>query len=324
MKTVRQDQLFWATIIFALPIIGALVPQAVVYVLVPRDYAAQMLRDTFAVILSPGSKPEVVGAMYLVAIASTITLVTCAISLVFCVSWLAKEGSKIFDNSLRRSVWATAVTIPLVFSMLAYGLNGLVDDAVTRALFDRAGLLTINWPYAFDWDAKALGFLVYTSFAEASLVIAVATLVSTHPSREPRARDSEQNSKKATVIDTILFLTTAVLVAAMITARFRFDVGVAAIGPLSKANTHNISFVEYQSVSSSILTYWATVLSLSLACIYLPGTLRLTFVQGSVTASKFEKILTLNKDNLMRLVRLGAVLSPPIINKLIQTFTATN
>jgi hypothetical protein len=310
-RCLFDRRLGWGVLIFFLPIVAALAPMGAAWLLVPRGSAAAQLLAGLVIPIPPGDRPEVAAAMYSVAVAATITIASCAISLAYSLSYLLGRTSHKLERR-RQLVILLSVLVVAVLLFFAWYSPGFIDDELTRKLFCKTRLTSINPPWAFDWDAKILGFLVYTSFAQAALAVAVASVASEDLHKTPPAEQQDKSkiepSEEEIVMRATLFLTATVLVSAMITAKFRFAVGLAAIGP-----AQNAAYIQYNVVSSSVAAYWAAVLSLSLAFIYVPSALRANFVrEGNI-----GPFLISNRDNLMRLLRFGAILAPPIINKLI-------
>ena len=72
----------------------------------------------------------------------------------------------------------------------------------------------------------------------------------------------------------------------------------------------------------AVMAYWATVLSLCLALIYLPGAYLLTYGSGNKSAFILSPVLNPTHENFMRLLKLAAILSPPVINKLVEVISS--
>ena len=71
------------------------------------------------------------------------------------------------------------------------------------------------------------------------------------------------------------------------------------------------------------MAYWATVLSLCLALIYLPGAYLLASDSGKASTFVLGQIFAPTEENFMRLLKLAAILSPPVINKLVDVISTS-
>lgn len=163
--------------------------------------------------------------------------------------------------------------------------------------------------------------MIYGAYGIAALTVAIAAAARL----SFRGAKAHESPPTDTVLRVVLYLMTAVLITAMITARLRFDVGQAALGPAPTKELTNAAYAAYQTIASSVMAYWATVLSLGLAFIYLPGALLIDFAAaGGSSSVKIEEFFQFNQENFMRLIRVAAIASPPIINKLIEAFASAS
>ena len=99
----------------------------------------------------------------------------------------------------------------------------------------------------------------------------------------------------------------------MITAKFRFGLGLATLNPSTPANGVSPAYTEYQVTANAIASYMAAVQSVFLALLYVPGTMLL---------SPKALIIELNGENFARLAKLFAIFSPPIVTKLVDVFSS--
>jgi hypothetical protein len=329
----RPSQFAKPILLYALPLIGLALALGTIDLIVPRD---ELSIDTILAPIkaaTPKFGAEVVAAFYHMAVAAAWASAICAISLWWCLRWIFGEGYRELTAQERPFFWSGlvfAVGLPLVF--LAWHKaddcrHFAIDDCVTSELFkqtiQRARVYKAT--FAFGWDSDLLACLVFTTYLIASLTVAVA--VGTAPLGGKNDRSSGHSSLQAleqrtSILNTVLFLTTAVLILAMLAAKFRFDVGLATLVPAPTKEAPNLPFAAYQAVATAIMTYWATVLSLCLALIYLPGSYLLTYGSGNKSAFILSPILTPTHENFMRLLKLAAILSPPVINKLIEVISS--
>lgn len=337
-----RSNIRYCLFLFALPVLAAMLPQLWVDMLVPRDqietylYGLGNARTAFP--------PAVIPSLYHYAIAASCTIVACGASLWYSATTLRSTIARDFERWPPYIIWLIGAA--LAIALLCVVFNGVVDDKTTKLLFERSGVTTIRpsvgligWefkpPIAFNWDGRILGFSVYLAFTVAALTCAVAATtapaipvapavpalsegaVSPTPQKGPA-------SERMAIIRISLFLATAVMLAAMITAKLRFDVGLAAMGAPTKGAAANVPYEIYQSVANAISAYWSVVLSLALAALYVPPAMVLNppYVWEKGEHDKDINWFSLNHEGTTKILRLMAILSPPIVNQIITTMTA--
>jgi hypothetical protein len=313
-----------------LPLIGLALALGTIDLIVPRDQASI---DT---VLAPikAAKPqfgaEVIAAFYHMAVAAAWASAICAISLWWCLRWIFGQGYRELTAQERPFFWGGlvfAIGFPLIF-LLGRDPNDCrhfaIDDCVTSALFQQTIQRVYTAKFAFVWDSDLLACLVFTTYLVSSLTVAVA--VGTAPLGENdqshRPSSLQTIEQRTSVLNSVLFLTTAILILAMLAAKFRFDVGLATLGAAPTKEVPNWPFAAYQAVAMAVMAYWATVLSLCLALIYLPGSYLLTYGSGNKSAFILSPVLNPTHENFMRLLKLAAILSPPVINKLVEVISS--
>jgi hypothetical protein len=334
MGESEQRRILRGIALFLVPIVGALVPLILVDVLVPRSESQAVQLTQKIAITTTTLMAEVGAAFYYVAVSAAITIIICAATIWCCCDWLFKSGLKEATARERGWIWlgitlAVAFPIGLLFFQILFSdgcSKFAIDDCVTKALFTNTIHKLYPRPqfFAMNQDANFMACLVFMSY-----LIAVVTNSTAAASAYPvkaHARDRNKRavdvSERANILNLVLFLIAGVLVAAMVTAKFRFDVGLATLGPPPTPKAPNAAYQAYQTLASAIMAYWASVLSICLALIYLPS----AYVLNRKTTDSSERGLTsffsLNRENGLRLLKAAAIVSPPIINKLIEIFAA--
>lgn len=113
------------------------------------------------------------------------------------------------------------------------------------------------------------------------------------------------------IVRSTLLATSVVLVGALVASKLRLDTGALMFGA-----ANGPAAIAFQTVANAVMNYWAAVLSIGLAFIYGPPALllygRLAAMTGGDTGARPES-KWLTSENVMRVVRLLAVLAPPIV-----------
>jgi hypothetical protein len=326
----RPSQFPKLIFLFALPLVGLALALIPVDLLVPRTPAA--IEKVVAVIKEADRKfgASAMAASYYVGIAASLAWAACAVTLWWCLTWIFAQGRRELTPSERRFFWGGlifAFAIPIGF--LAGHKPDVcehftIDDCVTIALFKNTINVAQDARFAFKWDADVLGWPVFTTYLISSLTVALAA-GTTPPTDKAQvgARASHLTiDDRTNTLNTVLFLMTAVLLAALLAAKLRFDVGLATLGAPPTKEAPNAAFAAYQAIASAVTAYWATVLSLCLALVYLPGAYLLATHSDQKPSLILATVFTPSNENFMRLLKLAAILSPPIINKLIELISA--
>lgn len=321
----------YCIVLAALPVVAALLPQLSVELLVPRDMIAAFLPEHAGAPKLFSSR--VVAALYHYAIAATCTVVAAIVCLWYSAKTLrtelAGEGGRLRGHVVLLLIAAFGLASICLFD------TGAVDDTTTRYLFERSGVtgirpgldwfgLTFSSSLPFKWDGRVLGFATYLAFAVAAVTCATAATtappVPSTDTGEPVANGPAQ--QRMTIVRTSLFLATAVLLVSMVTAKLRFDVGLAAIGAPAKDAPPTDAYAAYEAVANAINSYWSVVLSLALAALYVPPALALyppyLWEKGQQGGTEWFALTT---ENVTRGLRLLAILSPPVIAQAIKGFT---
>jgi hypothetical protein len=302
-------------LLFVMPIVGAVLPLITVDLIVPRTKAIDLLP---AIVTTSKAGAATMAAFYHVAISAAITIILCLVS----IGWSGFRLNEILTTlkTQPEKRWfkiaiAVAIVLPVGLLALQFLLPPslaeklALDDEVTRLLFDRTIRKDDPKSTAMRYDAPIVGCFVFVAF-----LLATATVAATTASKTQTA-PAKPDDKSGSVLNTALFLTAGVLVAAMVTAKFRFDVGLSMMGDIPTPTVKNPAYSAFQVVASAIMAYWAAVLSLCLALIYVPSA---TILNGGTSA--LADLFTFNRENGVRLLKLAAIVSPPVINKLIETF----
>lgn len=314
---VGHSNIAYCVLLAALPVLAALLPQLWVFLLVPRDDIAEYLPAALS--MHNALSPAVISRLYIYAIAASCTVVIAIASLWY--SWTTlKETFSEKDGRLPRHI---VVLLVLAFALACAAFYvDVIDDKTVHRLFDQSGVTKIQptlifglmSPLPFNWDGRVLGFFVYLAFSVAAVTCAAAaTTAPTH--NTPRAAKSIPNGpakRRVEIVRISLFLTTGVLLAAMVTAKLRFDVALATFGDLEAGVHHS-----YTMVAAAITSYWSVVLSLALAALYVPPTLALYPPYLWETRQDHLPWFSFNSENLMRVLRLVAIISPPLVAQVI-------
>jgi hypothetical protein len=327
----RSSQFLKPILLFALPLIGLALAVIAVDWIVPRERDA--IEKAFALIKT--SKPtfgaSAMAAFYYVGIAASLAWAACAVTLWWCLNWLFTEGKRELTTDQRRLFWGGltfALVVPIVFLALHDPSNCrhfTIDDCVTIALFEHTVQIAHPTRFAFRWDADVLGWPVFTTYLVSTLTVAVAAGMPPPPEKDHASARSTHltTEQRSNTLNMVLFLTTAVLLCVLLAAKLRFDVGLATLGAAPTKDAPNLPFAAYETIASAVMAYWATVLSLCLALVYVPGAYLLATESGTKPPLLLTTIFTPSHQNFMRLLKLAAILSPPIINKLIELLSAS-
>jgi hypothetical protein len=305
-------------ILFALPLLGAAATMTAAQIYVSHDDAVCHLSNI--VRSTPTLSGRSIAASYYLAVANTMLVLVCAAALIITVRWMVLSSSAYFSDQVSRYLWGVIV-LSLAIASLSFVIPGAVDDNVARTLFaftyQRAvGVVPSVWCHyqmgpdddislsglQLGWDARWLGFLVFSSYL---ISAAIAAFVA---GSWPAPRPQQQADERLSVLNAILFSMAAILVVATITAKSRFELGLATLNPGTPG------YAEYQVTGNAIASYMAAVQTIFLALLYLPSAMLL---------SPSTLIAQLNEANLGRLAKLLAIFSPPIVTKLIDVFAST-
>jgi hypothetical protein len=327
----------WNTIrgavLYAIPVVGACLPLFIVDQLSPSGHP-----DVIAKIATSDVNfgADAAAAIYYVSISYAVTVVV-AFGAIWCFAqWLRCTGLPEATPQERRWIWlgiGIAIAIPVLFlvwhgapSSVSHEASSIctkINDCLTKKLFEhtiyRTGIAT---SFAMRHDVNVMAALVFMAFLLA--VTAVSTSTGTCKAitaREPNASEEvlkQSANERMSVVNMALFLMAALLVSAIVTAKFRFDIGLATLPPSPKGEI-SAAIKAYHSLSSAIMTYWASILSLSLALIYLPSAYLLTLRPMAAGLGGLPRFFELNRESGLRLLKLAAIISPPIVNQLIET-----
>jgi DMSO reductase anchor subunit len=195
-----------------------------------------------------------------------------------------------------------------------------IDDCVTGTLFQFTIKRVYPAKFTFVWDADFFACMVFVSYLLGAVIVAITA--GTAPSNALSASKTEEQFNRVKILNTVLFSTTAVLLVSMVTAKLRFDVGLATLGAPVIDKNPNLAFLAYQTTVSAIMAYWATVLSLSLALIYLPSFYLLSRSTDIKLVGPISSLFAPDGANFSTFLKAAAIISPPIINKLIELLGA--
>lgn len=324
------SNIVFCVILSALPVAAALLPQIWVEFLVPRNSMAEFIKE-WPQTTSPKT-PKTVVALYHYAVAAAFTVAAAVASLWYSLSML--RGPLANKDRRMPSHVKLLLVAALAIASLCLISRGVVDDTTTVTLFKRAGLASvhpeislffINIPSAspFDWDGRILGFATYLAFAVAAVTCAAAATSAPNvpPRRPATAEDKGPAIQRMTIVRTSLFFATGVLLVSMVTAKIRFDVGLAALGGIESGSE---PAKIYADVANAINAYWSVVLSLALAALYVPPAVALyppyLWEMGEAGSDK-DEWFGFSKENITRVLRLAAIVSPPVIAQVIKVFT---
>jgi hypothetical protein len=321
----QPSQISKPFLLYALPLLALALCLATIDTVVPRDPVA--IDQTIARIKNakPTFGAEVMAAFYHMAIAGAFAAAICVVNLCWCLGWLFCRGYKELTINERRLFWSGlifAIVIPLIF-LAAHKptecTRFAIDDCMASALFKNTIQIAHPARFAFAWDADLMACLVFITYLISILTVSVAAGTTPVPGKDqPNGEATLTIEQRMNVLNSVLFLTTAVLISAMLAAKLRFDVGLATLGAAPTKEAPNLAFVAYQTVASAIMAYWAAALSLCLAFIYLPGAYLLARDSGGGSTFILGPIFAPTQENFIRLLKLAAILSPPVINKLIE------
>jgi hypothetical protein len=323
---VTQRVAFRCRVLFSLPIVGAGITLGIIDLIVPREQAASVLAKIAAAPVTLGA--DVIAAYYHLALAAVLVIVVCLTSIWWSLNWLITDGLKMLRANERSLLWggvAIAIAMPILLLLTQLTLlpdcsKLAIDDCVTSTLFQFTIKRVYLAKFAFVWDADSLACIVFVAYLLGAVI--VATTVGTASSSPLSAGRTEEQFDRMKVLNTVLFLTTVVLLAAMITAKSRFNVGLATLGAPVIDKSPNLAFLAYQTTASAIMAYWATVLSLSLALIYLPGVYLLSRSSDFKVAGPLASLFGPGGPNFSTLLKAAAIISPPVINKLTELLSA--
>jgi hypothetical protein len=323
-SALERDRILVGIGVFIIPLfLGLVLSLVAVDLFVPRDQ--DTIRQFAAKITGPSFGARAAAALYHLAVAATITTIACAVSIWFCGRSITSLLTGFTPAERRWTVFgvAVAIAVPLTLLVLQLTLSGDcstywgnwvgVDDCVAKELFNRTILAKYApKPYfAVNHDWQFLTCVIFIAYLLAGSGAAAAA------SRVP-ATEADR-ARLLNILNVTLFLMAAVLVAAVITAKFRFDVGLATLDKMV-GDKSNPAFAEYEALASGITTYWAAVGSLWLALIYLPGAYFLHRGDPATGGHDFLLVFTSNREIGLRFLKIAAIISPAVVGKLIETF----
>src|SRR5262245_51522300 len=172
-------------------------------------------------------------SFYYVGIAAALAAAACLLSLWWCFSWIHAHGYRELTPGERPFFWggvAFAIVVPIIF--LA-GHNPkdciyfAIDDCVTVELFQQTVRRALPTRFAFAWDADVLAWLVFTAYLVSALTVAVTVGTAPPPATTSGKAKPLTIEQRTSVLNAVLFFATAVLLAALLAAKLRFDVGLA-------------------------------------------------------------------------------------------------
>jgi hypothetical protein len=295
-------------------------------IIVPRDRHAEFVQQIVKGKVTFGA--EVGAAFYYVAVSTALVVVLCLACLGYCIQWLAQTYSSFSPERKKWTIAGIVAAIALPLAVLSVQLKFApgcdrigIDDCVTNALLEatitRQELHHQKF-FSMRNDSNILSCIVFVTYLIATLTIAVAAS-SLPPDPKQPPSNAPEIGQRISLLNTILLLTSAVLVSGLITAKFRFDVGLATL-VVESVDKPGASIAAYKTIASAITAYWATVLSMWLALMYLPGSALLNGYIGQDGKPDMTKMFELTRENGIRLIKLAAILSPPLVNKLIEVF----
>ena len=316
-------------LLYALPLIGAGVVLGITDLVVPRDqvWAEAALTNVSTGIVTFGA--DVMAAFYYTSAAGAFSFVACAASLTWCLIWIVRFGYPTLNPQERVLFWfglAFAIGFPLIVLTVQYwhwywSSSSLcnrtgIDDCVTGILFNLTIKRVYHARFAFSMDTNVLACLVFVTYLISTLTVTLVV------PRRGEDQSSLRLDDRARALNTILFLTTAVLIAAMLTVKLRFDIGLATLGPPLIDKVANPPSIAYQTVAAAIMTFWATFLSVCLALIYLPGAYFLLVRASSEPTDPGKRPFIPIEMNVIQVLKIAAIFSPPIINKMVEIISA--
>jgi hypothetical protein len=301
--------------LFMLPIAGALLTILAAQMYVSHDDAICHLLEIKKA--TPTLSGRTIAASYYLTCATAVLFLICCANFSIAVNELYRS------NYLPRRSPGLVPIIVVATLALAIGCSfvpGAVDDNVVRTLFAISYGAAVGNPipecsgnniapagFVLGHDAKFYGVLVFASYMISAA--AGAVVVATSPGRPTEA----DTSRRISSLNRLLFSTAAVLVAAIITTKFRFDLGLAALGTPPSDSSPNVGYVEYQAVANAISAYMAIIQSVFLALLYVPSTMLL---------SPQVLVFEFSEANFFRLAKVLAIFSPPLVSKLMDVFSS--
>jgi hypothetical protein len=224
--------------LFLIPLLGVAITVSAVDLIVPRGRSAEFVQKIEGPFVFGA---DVGAAFYYLALATALLVILCAFCLWYCIQWLAKTYYS--DLSAKQRMWTlagliTALLLPLAILVaqleFAPGCDRIgIDDCVTKALLDatiRRPKLDYHAFFAMNNDVNfvtSIGFVTYLIAALTTTVAASALPPGTNLAPASPPSNAADAADRMSLINTILFLTSAVLVSALVMAKFRFDVGLA-------------------------------------------------------------------------------------------------
>lgn len=307
--------------LFLLPLAGAFAAIIAAQIFVSHDTSTyRLLALPYA---TPVPSSRTIAAEYHLAVANTFVFIVCVTSLYFAIRWIVKSAPSFVPPSTLN--WFRALfAIALLIACLSFKITGAVDDEASRLLFAATykianGDIVANSfeeirklahcklsGFALAFDARILGFFVFLSYMTSAMIVAAAA---THPANMSKA----EGERRVAVVNSALFAMAIVLVVAMITIKYRFDLGLATLEPPKKDTTDASAFLEYQNIASAISFYMAAIQSIFLALLYFPA----VYLLAPQTIA-----FDISNPNFSRFAKLLAIFAPPITTKIIDVFAA--
>lgn len=249
--------------------------------------------------------PAVIAQIYHYAIAASTTLALAAALIWQCLVW-QWELRKFTTEGVKRWLYVLLPIFALGPIVLAYRDAHIIDDEAVVGLFSLVNLDAINPPFLFANDSRILGAAIFTAFLFSAATTALAAAGS------PEAYQSKAEvDRRMAIVRSALLATSVVLVGALVASKLRLDTGTFMLGGAGSP-----AAIAFQTVANAVMNYWAAVLSIGLAFIYGPPALflysRLAATGGNGSGARDES-KWLTSENVMRVVRLLAVLAPPIV-----------
>lgn len=270
----------------------------------------------------------VLGALYNLAVADAVTVLLASCVISQCLIW---SQDMLKSDPVPQTRSRTRLAIGLVVAALviiAVCDPAMIDDAAVVTLLNATHITSVAAILPFGTDARIVATFIFITYAVAAATTAIAA---TTDDRDDRLNNMD-------VVRFTLIFTSVVMLASVVTGKFRWDAALHMIPSLSDGKP-SVEQVAFRIVSDAVMNYWAAILSVGLALLYgIPAILlyrRPTPQEHAALTDAGEKDTTatparradwtswLDTEILGRVLRAVAILSPPLVGALISVVDKT-
>ena len=323
----RQSRFLLPAALYSLPLFGVFLVWGSIDLFVPRDRASTILGSMKDA--KPALGADALAAFYYMGLGYFLVAIACLTSLAWCLWTIHKRYPELNSDERPYFIFGLVLSFVVPLGALAahYPYPGCgfvaIDDCSTWTLLESTVHKVYNSVYsvkfAFRYDADVFACLVFVTYLVS--LSTVTLIVGTKPDQPTPTSGVMTDEERRQALNMILLLTAIVLIASTLSSRLRFDVGLATLGAPPTKEVPNVPFAAYQTIASAIMAFWASVLSVFIALVYVPGAMLLNFRTSPSGSIDFNSWLKLDGTNFEKLVKVAAIASPALVNKLLDIFS---